>query len=109
MQLLPQHWAFSLWRRKSETFCVCPFALHRQQPEKDKQNVDFSPLEKFLRTPMVTGASNVRLRASRAVTSVTSARRCVVVITQLESDWSRRVDETRIFSPFVLRTIVPRN
>jgi len=26
--------------------------LHRQQPEKDKQNVDFAPLEKFLRTPM---------------------------------------------------------
>jgi len=24
-------------------FCVRPFALHRQQPEKDKQNVDFGP------------------------------------------------------------------
>jgi len=29
------------------------FALQRQQPEKDKQNVDFTPpLETFLRTPM---------------------------------------------------------
>jgi len=28
------------------------FALHRQQPEKDKQNFNFAPLEKFLRTPM---------------------------------------------------------
>jgi len=24
-------------------FCIRPFALHRQQPEKDKQNVDFAP------------------------------------------------------------------
>jgi len=34
-------------------FCVRPFALHRQQSEKGKQNVDFVlTLEKFLRTPM---------------------------------------------------------
>jgi len=33
-------------------FCIHQFALHRQQPEKDKHNVDFAPLEKFLRTPM---------------------------------------------------------
>jgi len=34
-------------------FCVRPFALHRQQPETYKQNVDDSlPLEKFLRTPI---------------------------------------------------------
>ena len=39
-----------------------PFALHRQQAEKDKQNVDVAqPLEKFLRTPMnaATGAPSV--------------------------------------------------
>jgi len=24
-------------------FCIHQFALHRQQPEKDKQNVDFAP------------------------------------------------------------------
>jgi len=24
-------------------FCIRQFALHRQQPEKDEQNVDFSP------------------------------------------------------------------
>jgi len=30
--------------------------LHRQQPEKDKQNVDVAPpIEKFLRTPMPVG------------------------------------------------------
>jgi len=28
-------------------FCVRPFALHRQQTEKDKQNVDFGPPEKI--------------------------------------------------------------
>jgi len=32
-------------------FCECPFALHDGQPEKDKQNVDFAPLEKFLWHP----------------------------------------------------------
>jgi len=26
-----------------EFFCVRPFALHRQQTEKDKQNVDYAP------------------------------------------------------------------
>ena len=35
--------------------CDCPFALHCQQPEKDKQNVDVAPLEKFMRTPMERG------------------------------------------------------
>jgi len=38
--------------QKGEAFCVRPFALHRQKPEKDKQNVDSAPLENFLRTPM---------------------------------------------------------
>jgi len=38
-----------------KTLCDCPFALHRQQPEKDKQNIDVSPLEKFLRMPMERG------------------------------------------------------
>jgi len=42
-----------------EAFCERPFALHRQQPEKDKQNFDVtSHLEKFLRPPM-EGASQV--------------------------------------------------
>ena len=26
-----------------KAFCERPFVLHRQQPEKDKQNVDFAP------------------------------------------------------------------
>ena len=43
-----------MWRRKGEVLCVRPFWLHRQQDENDrpKQNVEFAPLEKFLRTPM---------------------------------------------------------
>jgi len=44
----------SLWGRKSEEFCVRPYALHRQQPKEDKQNFDFPPLEKFLLTPMAS-------------------------------------------------------
>jgi len=35
-----------------KALCERPFALHRQQPENYKQNVDVAPLEKFLRTPM---------------------------------------------------------
>ena len=27
-------------------------ALHHQQPENDKQNVEVAPLQNFLRTPM---------------------------------------------------------
>jgi len=39
--------------RKAKAFCERPFALHRQQPVKDKQNLDVSAtLEKFLRTFM---------------------------------------------------------
>jgi len=37
--------------KKCKAFCESPFALHRQ-PEKDEQNFDVAPLEKFLRTPM---------------------------------------------------------
>ena len=40
-----------------ETFCECPLALHRQQPEKGRQNLDRYPhLENFLRTPMGAGS-----------------------------------------------------
>jgi len=33
---------FSLCCTKGEAFCICPFVLHCQNPENDKQNVDFS-------------------------------------------------------------------
>jgi len=36
--------------RKRKAFCERPFALHRQQPEKDKRSFDVPPLEKVLRT-----------------------------------------------------------
>jgi len=32
-----------LWGRKGEAFCVRPFAVYGQQPENDKQSVDFAP------------------------------------------------------------------
>ena len=41
--LLPQHGAFSLWCRKCKSFCERPFLLHRQQSEKDKQNIGVAP------------------------------------------------------------------
>ena len=43
-------------RVRSRAFSLCerPFALQRQQPEKDKQNVDVARLEKILRTPKGT-------------------------------------------------------
>jgi len=34
-------------------FCECPFALHDEQPEKDKQNVDFAPPGKIPVTSVV--------------------------------------------------------
>jgi len=38
---------------KGKEFYEPPFALHRQQPGKDKQNISVSPLKKILQTPMV--------------------------------------------------------
>ena len=32
-----------LMGRKGKAFCEYPFAVHRQQPEKDKQNFDVAP------------------------------------------------------------------
>jgi len=29
--------------RKGKAFCECAFALHHQQTEKDKKNVEFAP------------------------------------------------------------------
>ena len=37
------------WCKKGEAFCVRPAALHRLQPEKDKQNVGFGPHVKYFR------------------------------------------------------------
>jgi len=42
--------AFYLWCRKGKVFCEHPFALHRQQPEKDKQKFDVGTLEKVQQT-----------------------------------------------------------
>jgi len=39
-------------KNTGKAVCERQFALHRQQPENNKQNVDVVPLETFLRTPM---------------------------------------------------------
>jgi len=39
-----------LWCRKGKAFCERALALYRQQQGKDKQNIEFTHLEKFLRT-----------------------------------------------------------
>jgi len=41
-----------LWCGKDKAFRERPFALHRQQPEKDEPNVDVAFSGKFLQTPM---------------------------------------------------------
>jgi len=46
--------AFTSWCRNSKAFCECPFALQRQQPEKDAKCRRCTPLEKFLRMPLAT-------------------------------------------------------
>ena len=38
-----EHRALSLGSIKDKAFCYRPFALHRQQSEQDKQNVDVAP------------------------------------------------------------------
>jgi len=43
-----------LWCRNGKAFCEGPFTLHRQQLENYMQNVDVAPLEKCLRTPMIS-------------------------------------------------------
>jgi len=42
------------WCRKDKAFCERLVTLYDQQSEKYKQHVDLAPLEKFVRTPMVT-------------------------------------------------------
>jgi len=36
-------WSNFFLHRKGKALCQCPFALHRKQPEKYKQNIDVSP------------------------------------------------------------------
>jgi len=38
--------------RKGKAFCEYPLALHRQQPEKDKQNFDAAPPWENVLTPV---------------------------------------------------------
>jgi len=47
------HGEFSLRCCKDKAFFESPFALHRQLHEKDRQNIDVTPLEEFLRMPML--------------------------------------------------------
>jgi len=49
----------------AKALCERPFALHRQQPEKYKQNVDVAPLEKFLPTPMERGLGSILTKVCR--------------------------------------------
>ena len=46
-----KHRALSSGYRKGKAFCERPFVLHRQQFEKDKQNVDVSPCKNFCGRP----------------------------------------------------------
>jgi len=47
--------------------CERPFTLHRQQPEKHKQNVDVAPLEKFMPTPMESGLGSILTKVCRSL------------------------------------------
>jgi len=52
---------------KGKALCERPFALHCQQPEKDKQNVDVAPLEKFLRMPIERGLGAILTKVCRSL------------------------------------------
>jgi len=46
-----------LWCRKGKPFCERSFALHRQEPENDKQNVDdVAPWKSFCGRPCWEGS-----------------------------------------------------
>jgi len=47
----PRKYQLAAALRKGKAFCECPFALHRQQPEKDQQNVHVTPLKNFCGRP----------------------------------------------------------
>ena len=56
-----------------DIFCVRPFALHRQQTEKDKQNVDFAlPWKNFCGRPCRCLAPGARDRIERTGKPVVS-------------------------------------
>jgi len=50
-----------------KALCERPFALHRQQHEKYKQNVNVPPLEKFMRTPMERGLGAILTKVCRSL------------------------------------------
>jgi len=66
-------WSNFFLRRMGKALCECPFALHRQQPEKYKQNIDVSPLEKFLQMPMETGLGAILTKVCRLLLNGASA------------------------------------
>jgi len=47
--------------------CKRSFVLHRQQPEKYKQNVDVSPLEKLLRMPIERELGAILMKDCRSL------------------------------------------
>jgi len=61
-------------RRKNNALCERPFALHRQQPEKHKQNFDVTLMEKFLRTPVERGLGTILTNLLITATSSTAER-----------------------------------
>jgi len=53
--------------RKGKAPYEHPFELHRQQPEKHKQNVDVSPLENILWTPMEKGLGAILTKVCQSL------------------------------------------
>jgi len=53
--------------RQGKALCKRPCALHRQEPEKYKQNVEASPLEKSLRIPMWRGLGAIVMKIFRSL------------------------------------------
>jgi len=52
---------------KGKALCKRPFALHHQKPEKYKQNVDVSPLKKFLRMPIERELGAILMKVCRSL------------------------------------------
>jgi len=61
-------WSNFFFCRKRKALCERSFALHGQQPEKYKQNVEVAtPRKKFLRMPMERGLGAILTKVCRSL------------------------------------------
>jgi len=82
-------------------FVYVSFVLHRQQPEKDKKNVDFAPpLEKFLRTPMGVDEAKIQLELIEFQQNVVAVKE-IFLMAHLKTSCQRKAPGISKFFPLL--------